>query len=249
VHQGVGKRCATRVDLALDKAFVIIDRQDPYRGMSLRLPLNAIPNRAYPIGKQRDVKSASNRLRFSGILYQGNNLGRWHAPHNRVHRSVTYHLAGVNNEDGWLGDAAFLAGVVDAPVPNDATFSIAQNRKRQREVNPQGLRFVGCIHRDSHYARARRPDFQVVLSVVRQLAEAERSPITAIEEQHQAAVRDQLRQPPRHSCRVSQFEFLCKFARDGNLCHRPRLTLRLDVPGYFDYTRLSLSVPRIGWGH
>jgi len=36
-----------------------------------------------------------------------------------------------------------------------------------------------------------------VLSVVRQLAEAERSPITAIEEQHQAEVRDQLRQPPR----------------------------------------------------
>src|ERR1035437_8757296 len=38
---------ATRVDLALDKAFVIIDRQDPYRGMSLRLPLNAIPNRGH----------------------------------------------------------------------------------------------------------------------------------------------------------------------------------------------------------
>ena len=123
--------------------------------MSLRLPLNAIPNRAYPIGKQRDVKSASNRLRFSGILQQGNNLGRWHAPHNRVHRCLTYHLAGVNNEDGWLGDAAFLAGVIDAPVPNDATFRIAQNRKRQREVYPQGLRFVGCIHRDSYYARAR----------------------------------------------------------------------------------------------
>src|ERR1035441_8766701 len=151
--------------------------------------------------------------------------------------SVTYHLAGVNNEDGWLGDAAFLAGVVDAPVPNDATLGIAQNRKRQTEVNPQGLRCVGCIHRDSHYARARRPDFQVALSVVRQLAEAERSPITAIEEQHQAAVRDQLRQPPRRSCRVWQFEFPCKFARDGNLCHRPSLTLRLDASGYFDYTR------------
>ena len=50
-------------------------------------------------------------------------------------------------------------------------------------------------------------------------------------------MRDQLRQPPWHSCRIWQFEFLCKFARDGNLCHRSRLTLRLDVPGYFDYTR------------
>ena len=87
----------------------------------------------------------------------------------------------------------FSREFVDAPVPNDATFRIAQNRKRQRELTPQGLRFVGRIHRDSHYARARRPDFQVVLSVVRQLAEAERSPITAIEEYHQAAVRDQLR--------------------------------------------------------
>jgi hypothetical protein len=55
------------------------------------------------------VNSASNRLRFSGILQRGNNLGRWHAPHNPVHRSVTYHVAGVNNEDGWLGDAAFLS--------------------------------------------------------------------------------------------------------------------------------------------
>jgi len=135
--------------------------------------------------------------------------------------------------------------VVDAPVPNDATFGIAQNRKWQREVNPQGLRFVGSVHRDSHYARARRPDFQVVLSVVRQLTEAERSPISAIEEQHQATVLDQLRQPPRHSCRVWQFEFLGKFARDGNLCHRPRLTLQVDVRGYFDYTRLSLSVPQL----
>jgi hypothetical protein len=64
-------------------------------------------------------------------------------------------------------------------------------------------------------------------------------------------VRDQLRQPPRHSCRVWQFEFLCKFASDGNLCHRPSLTLRLDVPGYFDYTRLSLSVPWLcsTWPH
>jgi hypothetical protein len=66
-------------------------------------------------------------------------------------------------------------------------------------------------------------------------------------------MRDQLRQPPWHSCRVWQFEFLCKFAGDGNLCHRPSLTLRLDVPGYFDqdYTSLTLSVPwlRSTWPH
>jgi hypothetical protein len=30
--RNVGQHFATRVDLALDKAFVILDRQDPYRG-------------------------------------------------------------------------------------------------------------------------------------------------------------------------------------------------------------------------
>jgi len=52
---------------------------------------------------------AWNRLSFGGILQQGDNLGRRHTPHNRVHRRVTYYLAGVNNEDGWHGDAAFLS--------------------------------------------------------------------------------------------------------------------------------------------
>ena len=56
-------------------------------------------------------------------------------------------------------------------------------------------------------------------------------------------MREQLRQPPRHSSRVWQFEFLCKFARDGSHCHRPSLALRLDMPGYFDHMSLPLTVP------
>src|ERR1035441_6951231 len=59
-------------------------------------------------------------------------------------------------------------------------------------------------------------------------------------------MRDQLRQPPRHSCRVWQFEFRCKFARDENFCHRPMRTLRLDASVYFDYTRLTLSLVPTG---
>jgi len=89
------------------------------------------------------VKRASNRLPFGGILQQGNNRGRRYTPHNRVHRRVTRHVAGINNEDGWLGDAALLSRIVDTLVPNNATFHIAQNRKRQSEVNPQCLRLVG----------------------------------------------------------------------------------------------------------
>src|SRR5512146_67865 len=107
-------------------------------------------------------------------------------------------------------------------------FHIAKNRKRQRQLSPQRLRFIGCIDRNSYYARARRTDFRVVLSVIRQLAEAERSPIAAIEEQHQAPVRNHFRQLPWHSCRVWQFEFPCKLADFGSLYHRPSLTLRLE---------------------
>jgi hypothetical protein len=49
-------------------------------------------------------------------------------------------------------------------------------------------------------------------------------------------VRDQLGQPPLHSSRVWQFEFPCKFARDGRFCHRLSLTLQLNAPVYFDDT-------------
>ena len=56
-------------------------------------------------------------------------------------------------------------------------------------------------------------------------------------------MRDQLGQPPQHSCRVWQFEFLRKFASGGNFCHLASLTLRLDVPSYFNYTMLPSACP------
>jgi hypothetical protein len=163
------------------------------------------------------MDSASHRLPFGGILQQGNNFGRRHTSYYGVYRCVTYCMAGVDNEDGWLGDPAFHSWIVNAPVLNDSTFCIAQNWKRQREICTQGFRFGGCIHRNSYDARARGLDFQVVLPIVRQLAEAESSPIAAIEEQDQTTVRDQLRQAAWHLRRVWQFEFPCKLARDGNL--------------------------------
>src|SRR5207245_9270566 len=52
--------------------------------------------------------------------------------------------------------------------------------------------------------------------------------------------RDQLRQPPRHSCRVCEFEFPCKLSRGGNVYHRPSVTLRLDVHCFsMDTTRAA----------
>ena len=67
---------------------------------------------------------------------------------------------------------------------------IAQDGEGQRETEPQGFRFFGRIDGDGRYTCAGRADCWVVVSVIRQLAKAERSPIPAIEEQHQRAVGD-----------------------------------------------------------
>ena len=50
------------------RPWLLLIAKTPIGGMSFRLRLNTIPDRAYPLGKLRDVNSASNRLRFSGIL-------------------------------------------------------------------------------------------------------------------------------------------------------------------------------------
>ena len=63
-----------------------------------------------------------------------------------------------------------------------------------------------------------------MVAVIRQLAEAERSPVTTIKEQYQASVRDQIRQPPRHVCGVRQFQLRCESSRDGNVDHDASLT-------------------------
>ncbi len=146
------------------------------------LPANDVPNRSHPVRQWRDENSAPNRRRFSGRLQQANDLGRRDPPHNRVHRSVTHDPVLIDNEDCRLSDTAFLACIADIPILDDAPLRIAQNRKRQRKLSTHALGRCRRIYRDGYYACGRRPDFRVVVSVVRQLAEAERSPIAAIEE-------------------------------------------------------------------
>jgi hypothetical protein len=70
-------------------------------------------------------------------------------------------------------------------------FRVGQNQKGQSQVKPQGLRFFGRIHRNRNDVRAGCANLRIVLTVIRQLAEAERSPVTAVEQQHQGAVRGQ----------------------------------------------------------
>ena len=156
------------------------------------------------------------------------NLDGWNAGRDRVHRSVTDYLVEIDHEDGWFGDAASFSRVVDVPVFDNASFRIAQNRKRQCELSSQGLRCFARIDRNSHQARARRPDVRIVFAIIRQLAEAKRSAIPAIEEQNQAPLLgDQLGQPPGHACRVQQLEVLHNFPSDRHFCHGTILVVYL----------------------
>ena len=136
---------------------------------------------------------------FSGSCKRLDDLGRWYTCHHGIHGGVTYHAA------------------------DDVVFRVTKNRERQTELHPHRLRLVGSIHRDSRHARARRLNLRKVLPVIRQLAEAERSPVPAIKEQDQSPMRHQIRQPLRLPLRVGQFEFRCKCAGGGDPCHRPIL--------------------------
>lgn len=113
--------------------------------------------------------------------------------HNRIHRGVTHDPVLINNENRWLCNSTLLAWIVDVPKLNNAPFCIAQNRKRQKEVGTHGLRLCRRIYRDRCYIRGQGPDLRIVIPVIRQLTEAERSPTAAIKQQRQRALRDQFR--------------------------------------------------------
>jgi hypothetical protein len=143
---------------------------------------NAVANRAKPLVPSGDVNSASNRLWFShGLQYADHFRCRYTSGHG-VHGTVPHRALRIHEKDRRLGDAALLPWVVEIPGFDDAPLRIAQNRERQGQLEPQCLRLFRCIHRDRDEARPRRTDFLVVLAVVHQLAEAEGSPMAAIEE-------------------------------------------------------------------
>jgi hypothetical protein len=104
----------------------------------------------------------------------------WRARSHRVDSSVAYPSVRLNDKDRGLGDAAPLLRVVEIPLANDAPLRIAQNRERQTQPASQGLRLFKRIYGDGHNARPGCADSLVMVAIVRQLAEAEGSPVAAI---------------------------------------------------------------------
>ena len=146
-------------------------------------------------------------------------MGRRYAERNSVGCGVSDHLARVDDEDGRLSNAASLGGVVEIPGLDDSAFGVAQHWKRQREVKTQGFGLGGWVYRDSRYVCAGGLDLRVMVAVVRQLAEAESSPVAAIEEEDQGALGEQCRQVPRDASGIGELEIRSTFAGDGSRGH------------------------------
>jgi hypothetical protein len=101
----------------------------------------------------------------------------------------------IDDEERRLGDASPLLRIVDAPILDHPPLGITQDRKGQPQLAPQSFRFFWRIDGYSHHVGPGRADFRVMIAVIRQLAETEWSPSSAIEKKHQAASRNEVRQP------------------------------------------------------
>ena len=101
-----------------------------------------------------------------------------------------------DHEHRRFSDAASLPRIINVPLFHEATFGIAQNWKWEPQFVPQRLGPLRRIDGNGCNLRPSGADLFVVVAVIRQLAKAERSPISAIENQHQRIPREKLRKPP-----------------------------------------------------
>jgi len=95
---------------------------------------------------------------------------------------------------------------------HDAPLHIRQNWEGQVQFLAHRFGFVGRVNRDRRDARARRANFTVVVAVIRQLAEAEGSPVTAKENKDDGPLQNELRQTAQGARRIGQLEVGCDFS-------------------------------------
>ncbi len=146
-----------------------------------------------PVPKLRNVTLTQYFMTFRAGLQHQKDLRRWDARGHGIYCRVADSTILTDNKDGGFGDAAFLARIVDVPLLDDAPPGIAQDRKRQGQLLPQCLGSIWRIDGRGYKRGASCTNLVVTLAVIRQLAEAEWSPIPAVEEQDYWTLCHQLR--------------------------------------------------------
>jgi hypothetical protein len=144
--------------------------------------------------------------RLAGGLKNAQDVGSGDTCDGGINGSVEDCSIATEDEDGRYGDPTLFAGIVDAPLLDHAFAGVAENREGQAKVVAQGCRLGGRIDGNGNYVRAGRADFIVVCGIVRQLAEAEGSPIAAVKEEDERILRDEFGKASRLSRGIGQFK-------------------------------------------
>jgi hypothetical protein len=147
--------------------------------------MDGVANGTKEVTETRKVEFAVSRALAAGGLKDSHDFRGGDPRSNFVNGRVTHGAVAIDDENGRFRDAAFFAGVVNAPLLHHAPFRVAQNRKRQVKLLPYRLRFLWRIDGNGNEVRAGRANFFIVLPVFRQLAEAERSPVAAIKQENE----------------------------------------------------------------
>ena len=132
-----------------------------------------------------EIEFAMSQVPAARGLKDSHDFRGWDARSNFVNGGVSHGAVAIDDENGRFCDAALFACVVNIPLLYYASFRVAQNRKRQLKLLPYRLRFLRWIDGNRNEVRAGRANFFIVLPVFRQLAEAERSPVTAIKQENE----------------------------------------------------------------
>jgi hypothetical protein len=156
----------------------------PKASVRWRSEAKGVPNATEEVSRGRDVVFSPGGWTFCSRLQKADDLWWSYAARYAIHRRVANGTVGIDNEQGRLCDAAPLAGVVDVPFPNHPPRRVAQDHERQPQVPPHRFGRLRRIDRYADNISAGGPDFVIVVAIIRQLAEAEGSPMSAVEEEY-----------------------------------------------------------------
>ena len=159
---------------------------------------------------------APRRRRFAG-RHRANEVkhGARLDPHHHVLHQCKPDLALAVDEEGRRNrDTAFFVRVEHAPFDDRRAVAIGEQRKRNRQILAHPGRPLGRIDRNCHNLGAGLAEVMVDLRIIRQLAEAEWSPMSSIEEDDAHRVAGQFRELTRSAGAIGQGEIRSGVADD-----------------------------------
>src|SRR5487761_414430 len=158
---------------------------------------HSVPKGSNPVFHARKLPRA---LRRDGTLHAGaqeiHHRQRGHARRSLVDGVKSHAALAVDYEDGGFSNPSHFPFVQDSPRRDQSPFGVTKDREWQAQIKPHIFGFSRLIDRDCGHVNSGEPDVLVLVAILRQLAETERSPMAAIKNEYARAARGQLGKPP-----------------------------------------------------